>query len=94
MRLIFRRYLELGSILATCPNSFAIQIFRQVPHPTAEWLAQQIAEAFPWDTAPRYLVRDNDAAYGQAFTNRIRTMEYASPISTANRLGKTPMLSV
>jgi hypothetical protein len=31
-------------------------------------------EAFPWDTAPSYLVRDNDAAYGQAFTNRIRTM--------------------
>src|SRR6516165_5915288 len=28
----------------------------------------------PWDTAPQYLVRDNDAAYGQAFTNRIRTM--------------------
>src|SRR5713101_5011283 len=40
----------------------------------AEWLAQQIVEAFPWDTAPRYLVQDNDAAYGQAFTNRIRTM--------------------
>jgi hypothetical protein len=31
--------------------------------------SQQIVEAFPWDTAPRYLVRDNDAAYGQAFTN-------------------------
>jgi transposase InsO family protein len=29
----------------------------------------QIAEAFPWDTASRYLIRDNDGAYGQAFTN-------------------------
>jgi transposase InsO family protein len=48
--------------------------FAVTAHPTAEWLAQQIVEAFPWDTAPRYLVRDNDAAYGQAFTNRIRTM--------------------
>src|SRR6516225_6577529 len=48
--------------------------FAVTKHPTAEWLAQQIAEAFPWDTAPRYLIRDNDAAYGQAFTNRIRTM--------------------
>src|SRR6266550_1161467 len=38
------------------------------------WLAQQIVEAFPWDTAPRYLIRDNDGAYGQAFTNRVRTM--------------------
>ena len=43
-------------------------------HPTAEWLAQQIVEAFPWDAAPRYLIRDNDGAYGQAFTNRVRTM--------------------
>jgi hypothetical protein len=41
-------------------------------HPTAEWLAQQIAEAFPWDMAPRYLIRDNDGAYGQAFTNRVK----------------------
>ena len=48
--------------------------FAVTTHPTAEWLAQQIVEAFPWDTAPRYLVRDNDAAYGRAFTNRIRTM--------------------
>jgi transposase InsO family protein len=48
--------------------------FAVTTHPTAEWLARQIVEAFPWDTAPSYLVRDNDAAYGQAFTNRIRTM--------------------
>jgi transposase InsO family protein len=37
-------------------------------------LAQQIAEAFPWDAAPAYLVRDNDGAYGPAFTRRIRMM--------------------
>ena len=48
--------------------------FAVTRHPTAEWLAQQIVEAFPWDAAPAYLVRDNDGAYGQAFTRRIRTM--------------------
>src|SRR5262245_40547381 len=48
--------------------------FAVTKHPTAEWLAQQIVEAFPWDTAPRYLIRDNDAAYGQAFTKRVRRM--------------------
>jgi transposase InsO family protein len=48
--------------------------FAVTTNPTAEWLAQQIVEAFPWDTAPRYLVRDNDAAYGHAFRKRIRTM--------------------
>jgi transposase InsO family protein len=42
--------------------------------PTAEWLAQQIVEAFPRDTLPAYLVRDNDGAYGQAFTSRVRAM--------------------
>ena len=39
--------------------------FAVTRHPTAEWLAQQIVEAFPWDTAPIYLVRDNDGAYGR-----------------------------
>jgi transposase InsO family protein len=48
--------------------------FAVTRHPTAEWLAQQIVEAFPWDTAPAYLVRDNDGAYGQAFRRRVRTM--------------------
>jgi len=33
-------------------------------HPTAEWLARQITEAFPWGSAPGYLVRDNDRAFG------------------------------
>jgi transposase InsO family protein len=48
--------------------------FAVTRHPTAEWLAQQIVEAFPWDTAPTYLVRDNDGACGQAFMQRIRAM--------------------
>ena len=48
--------------------------FAVTRHPTAEWLAQQIVEAFPWNTAPTYLVRDNDGAYGHAFTRRLRTM--------------------
>jgi hypothetical protein len=37
-------------------------------HPTAEWIARQIAEAFPWDEAPRYLIRDRDRIYGTAVT--------------------------
>lgn len=43
-------------------------------HPTAEWLARQITEAFPWDTAPAYLVRDNDGAYGKVFRWRLKAM--------------------
>jgi hypothetical protein len=48
--------------------------FEVTRHPTAEWLARQITEAFPWASAPAYLVRDNDGAYGHAFTSRVRAM--------------------
>jgi transposase InsO family protein len=48
--------------------------FEVTRHPTAEWLARQITEAFPWTPAPAYLVRDNDRAYGHVFTSRVRAM--------------------
>ena len=37
-------------------------------NPTAEWVARQIRQAFPWDEAPRYLIRDRDRIYGSVFT--------------------------
>jgi len=40
-------------------------------HPTADWIARQISEAFPWDSAPRYLIRDRDGAYEEAFRRRV-----------------------
>jgi transposase InsO family protein len=43
-------------------------------HPTAEWLARQITEAFPRASAPPYLARDNDRSYGYVFTSRVRAM--------------------
>src|SRR3990170_777001 len=48
--------------------------FEVTRHPTAEWLARQITEAFPWTSTPAYLVRDNDRAYGHVFTSRVRAM--------------------
>jgi Integrase core domain len=48
--------------------------FEITRHPTAAWLARQITEAFPWTSAPAYLVRDNDRAYGDLFTSRVRAM--------------------
>ena len=48
--------------------------FEVTRHPTAEWLARQITEAFPWASAPAFLVRDNDRAYGHVFTSRVRAM--------------------
>jgi hypothetical protein len=43
-------------------------------HATAGWLSHQLTEAFPWDTAPRYLLRDRDASYGQNFRRRVDAM--------------------
>ena len=43
-------------------------------HPTAEWVARQITEAFPWNEAPRYMIRDRDCIYGAAVTRRLRAM--------------------
>jgi transposase InsO family protein len=43
-------------------------------NPTAEWIACQITDAFPWDEAPDYLIRDRDASYGHAVTKRVAAM--------------------
>jgi putative transposase len=42
--------------------------------PTAQWTANQLVEAFPWETAPRYLLRDRDAVYGVVFSSRAQAM--------------------
>jgi transposase InsO family protein len=43
-------------------------------YPTAEWIARQLTEAFPWDLAPRYLIRDQDGIYGVALRRRLEAM--------------------
>ncbi len=48
--------------------------FNVTAHPTAEWTAQQIVEGFPFDDAPRFLIRDRDSIYGNAFQQRVKNM--------------------
>ena len=55
-------------------------------HPTADWITQQITEAFPWDEAPRYLIRDRDAVYGTVVTRRLA---FATSRSRPARRGRT-----
>jgi transposase InsO family protein len=43
-------------------------------YPTADWIARQITEAFPWNEAPRYMIRDRDRIYGTVVTRRLRAM--------------------
>ena len=48
--------------------------FNVTGHPTAPWTAQQIVEAFPFDEAPQYMVRDRDGIYGEPFRDRVKNM--------------------
>jgi transposase InsO family protein len=47
---------------------------RVTAHPTADWIARQITDAFPWDEAPEYMIRDRDGCYGQPVTKRLAAM--------------------
>jgi hypothetical protein len=63
-------------------------------NPTAEWVARQITEAFPWDEAPRHLIRDRDRIYGSVVTRRLRAMghpgqAYRASLALAKRLCRT-----
>ena len=48
--------------------------FGVTAHPTSLWASQQLREAFPWETAPRYLIRDRDGSYGAVFRSRLEAM--------------------
>lgn len=48
--------------------------FGVTAHPTAEWTVQQLREAFPWDAAPRYLLRDRDRIFGEPFRKQLSAM--------------------
>jgi hypothetical protein len=43
-------------------------------HPTAEWISHQLTEAYGWKVAPRYIIRDRDAVYGDVVIRRLRAM--------------------
>jgi len=56
--------------------------FNVTEHPTATWTAQQLIEAFPEDTAPRFLLRDRDSIYGNDFRQRVAGMQIEEVITT------------
>jgi hypothetical protein len=58
-------------------------------HPTAEWIAQQITEAFPWNEASCYLIRDRDAVYGPVVRRRLRAMGIRDKPISAGSPGRT-----
>jgi hypothetical protein len=59
--------------------------FEVTENPTQDWLARQMTEAFPWETAPRYLLRDRDASYGQDFRDRVEAMGIEEVVTERHR---------
>jgi transposase InsO family protein len=66
--------------------------FNVTAHPTARWTAHQIVEAFPFDTAPRYLLRDRDAIYGEIVQRRIKSLAIEDMISAPRSLWQNPFV--
>jgi hypothetical protein len=63
---------ELYALVVLSLDRRRIVFVTATEHPTALWLAQQIREAFPWNTAPRHLIRDNDRKFGEAYRRTVR----------------------
>jgi putative transposase len=64
--------------------------FNVTEHPTADWTAAQLTQAFPWDTAPRYLLRDRDRIYGDAFRKQAASMEIAEVLTAPRSPWQSP----
>ncbi len=64
--------------------------FDVTDHPSQDWLSRQVTEAFPWDTAPRYLLRDRDGSYGQRFRGRLQAMGIEAVITAPRSPWQNP----
>ncbi|UCF05899.1 MAG: transposase [bacterium] len=64
--------------------------FNVTESPTAAWTGQQIVNAFPWDTAPRYLIRDRDSKYGEEFYRRVESMDIKQVLIAARSPWQNP----
>ena len=65
------RFQVLYVFLVLAHDRRRILHFAVTAHPTAEWTAHQLREAFPWGTAPQYLLRDQDQNFGSGFTKQL-----------------------
>jgi putative transposase len=68
------RFQVLYVFLVLAHDRRRILHFNVTAHPTAEWTAQQLVQAFPWDSAPRYLLRDRDGIFGADFVQQAKAM--------------------
>ena len=66
--------------------------FNVTEHPTAQWTAQQLLEAFPFDSAPCYLLRDRDGIYGELNQRRIRSLSIEEVVTAPRSPWQNPFV--
>jgi len=64
--------------------------FNVTSNPTAQWTCQQIVEAFPWETTPKYIIRDRDAIYGEVVKARIKNMNIEQVVTASKSPWQNP----
>ena len=64
--------------------------FNVTEHPTAAWTAQQVLQAFPWNTAPCYLLRDHDSIYGETFCRQVSSLEISEVLTSPRSPWQSP----
>ncbi|MDZ7781677.1 MAG: integrase core domain-containing protein [Halioglobus sp.] len=84
------RFRVLYVLLVLSHDRRRVVHFNVTEHPTARWTAQQLVEAFPFDTAPRYLLRDRDAIFGNKVRRRIKSLGIEEVISAPRSPWQNP----
>ena len=79
------RFQVLYVFLVLAHDRRRILHFAVTAHPTAEWTAQPLREAFPWDSAPRFLLRDRDRIFGSGFTERVEEFGIQEVLGAGDR---------
>jgi len=88
----FQHRLGSGDIIVLHHDRRRIMYFDVTVHPTAIWIKQQITEAFPWDTAPSYLIRDRDSAYGNIVSARIEALDIEEVVTAPRSPWQNPFV--
>ena len=78
------RFQMLYVFLVMAHDRRRILHFAVTQHPTADWTAHQLCEAFPWDTTSRFLLRDRDRIFGDEFVQQLKAMSVKQVLSTPN----------
>jgi len=78
--------------IVLCHDRRHIVHFNVTAHPTARWTAQQLVEAFPFKSAPRYLLRDRDAIYGEKVRRRIKSLCIEEVVTAAHSPWQNPFV--